>query len=227
MNSPEIIYEDNHLIAVNKPAGMPTQADNSADPSLLEWTREYIRIKYKKPGNVFTGLLHRLDRPVSGVICFARTSKAAARLSEQFRTRATRKIYHTIVEGCPTRQSATLKNWLIPGKGAKNNSSRIVVNKQTNAKTAELRYSIIKRMNNRALLEVELLTGLKHQIRTQLAFIGNPVVGDFRYASPKIPATGIDNGHAILLHAKSLTITHPTRKNILTFTADYPHYFSL
>ncbi len=227
MNSPSIIFEDNHLIAVNKPAGMPTQADDSSDPSLLEWTREYIRNKYNKPGNVFTGLLHRLDRPVSGIVCFARTSKAAGRLSEQFRARTTQKIYHAIVEGHPARPEATLKNWLIPGKGATRNSSKIAVNKQPDAKQAELRYKILKQLDNRTLLEITLLTGLKHQIRAQLAFIGNPIVGDFRYSPAKIPVTGIAQGHAILLHAQSLTITHPTRKETLTFTADYPQYFSL
>lgn len=225
MLSPEIIYEDNHLIVINKPAGMLTQGDSTSDLSLLDWTKKYLKDKYNKPGDVFLGLLHRLDRPVSGVICFARTGKAASRISEQFRSKKTQKIYHAIVEGIPARRNAHLKNWLISTKGAKSSSSKITINKRNGAKQAELKYSILKSSKNQSMLEIELLTGLKHQIRAQLAFIGTPISGDFRYSPKNFAPQKINNGHAILLHARKLSLIHPTKKEELTFTAPYPNYF--
>ncbi len=222
---PEIIYEDNHLIVVNKPAGILTQGDSTGDTSLFDCTKEYLKTKYNKPGDVFLGLLHRLDRPVSGVICFARTSKAASRVSEQFRTKKTQKIYHAIIEGIPARKNAHLKNWLISTKGNKSSSSKITINKQNNAKQAELKYLVLKTHNNQSLVEIELLTGLKHQIRAQMAFIGTPISGDFRYSPKNFTPQKINSGHAILLHARKLSLIHPTRKDELTFTASYPNYF--
>ena len=222
---PEIIYEDNHLIVVNKPAGILTQGDSTGDTSLFDCTKEYLKTKYNKPGDVFLGLLHRLDRPVSGVICFARTSKAASRVSEQFRTKKTQKVYHAIIEGIPARKNAHLKNWLISTKGNKSSSSKITINKQNNAKQAELKYLVLKTHNNQSLVEIELLTGLKHQIRAQMAFIGTPISGDFRYSPKSFTPQKINNGHAILLHARKLSLIHPTKKDELTFTASYPNYF--
>ncbi len=222
---PEIIYEDNHLIVVNKPAGMLTQGDNTSDESLFDWTKAYIKKKYNKPGDVYLGLLHRLDRPVSGIVCFARTSKAASRVSEQFRAKKTRKIYHAIVEGIPNRTSAHLKNWLIVSKGKNSKSSTVVINKKADAKQAELNYTCLKETTGRSLVEIELLTGLKHQIRAQLAFIGSPIIGDFRYSKQNQKTEKIADGHAILLHARELTIIHPTQKEAISFTAPYPKHF--
>ncbi len=224
MKQPKIIYEDNHLIAVNKPGGMLTQGDKTSDPSLFDWTKEYIKERYNKPGDVYLGLLHRLDRPVSGVVCFARTSKAASRVSEQFRRKTTDKIYHAIVHGTPRRHSAHLKNWLLISKGRDSRSSKILTNRHDGAKQAELRYRVLQSFSSTSLLEIELLTGLKHQIRAQLAFISNPIVGDFRYATAD-STTSIADGHAILLHAYELQLIHPTRQEPLRLLAPYPEYF--
>ena len=226
MQKPEVLYTDNHLIVINKPAGMLTQSDHTGDESLFDWTSQYIKDKYHKPGAVFLGLLHRLDRPVSGVICFARTSKAASRVSAQFREHTTiRKIYHAVVAGIPSQPSAHLCHWLLNEKGRKSRSSIISTTPRPNAKKAELTYSVLKNTASRSLLEIELLTGLKHQIRAQLAYIGTPVCGDFRYTPNNLTPEKIANGHAILLHARQLTLLHPTRKEPLTFTAQYPAYF--
>ena len=226
MQKPEVIYEDNHLIVLNKPSGMLTQSDNTGDESLFEWTKEYIKKKYNKPGAVFLGLLHRLDRPVSGVICFARTSKAASRVSSQFRQRTgLKKIYHAVVEGEPPHSKAHLKNWLLTSKGSKSRSSIITESRRPNAKQAELRYSVLSTKSGRSLLQIELLTGLKHQIRAQLAFLGTPISGDFRYTPSTLTPERINHGHSILLHARELTLIHPTRKEAITFTAEYPDYF--
>lgn len=221
----EIIYEDNHLLIINKPAGILVQADNTEDKSLFEEAKDYLKKKYNKPGDVYLGLLHRLDRPVSGVVCFARTSKAASRLSDQFRSRKTRKIYYTAVEGILKNKEAELADWLLVTKGKTSRSSTITSRKNSAGKEARLRYRVLAEKNNRSLLEVELLTGYKHQIRLQLANLGHPVVGDFRYSGKKIHPEKINSGRAILLHASRLTITHPTLKTELTVSAPLPGYF--
>ncbi len=222
---PDILYEDNHLLAVNKPAGLLTQGDATGDQCLLEICRDYIRRRYDKPGNVFLGLVHRLDRPVSGVIVFARTSKAAARLSDQFRARTVKKIYHALVEGRPPRPEGELEHWLTGD--AHRLKSTVSACEKPGSKRARLRFSTLATTTDRTLLEVELLTGYKHQIRAQLAACGCPVVGDFKYDHRQKPARPepIMDGRAICLHAVTLVVIHPTRRGPVVFKAPVPGYF--
>jgi 23S rRNA pseudouridine1911/1915/1917 synthase len=203
-----VLYLDNHLLVVRKPAGMLVQGDDTGDASLLELARAYLKARFDKPGNVFLGLVHRLDRPVSGVVVLARTSKAAARLSRQFSTRQTTKIYWALVAGRP------------PDNGRL--SDRIVRNGPNSrigdgacGQTAELRYQRLRYHDGISLLKVELVTGRHHQIRVQFASRGFPVLGDFRYGSK----TTFPN-RSIALHAHELTFTHPVRQESMTFQAD-------
>ncbi len=179
MENPRVMYEDNHIIAVWKPAGMPTQPDKSRDESLYDWTKRYIKEKYKKPGNVFLGLTHRLDRPVSGIVLFGKTSKGAARLSEQFRNRTINKKYACLIFGKMPKPSGKLTDFLAKEK------SRNIVRLSANAegRKAELDYRTIKSFGRYSLLEIDLKTGKPHQIRVQLAARNCPVVGDLKYGS--------------------------------------------
>jgi 23S rRNA pseudouridine1911/1915/1917 synthase len=201
----QVLYEDNHLLAVYKPAGMPTQAGHAGEPCLLEVARDYIRDRYHKPGRVFLGLVHRLDRPVAGVVVLARTSKAASRLSQQFRSRTVTKRYRALVSGCPTPGEHTLVHHveLRP-------DGRAVLHDAPGAdrKEARLRYRVL-RAGSPSLLEVELGTGRKHQIRMQLARHGHAIVGDARYGST-IPFTA----DTIALVAWRLELTHPTQPEL-------------
>ncbi len=226
LDTPNILYEDNHLLVVVKPAGILTQADETGDESLLEQCREYIRIKYQKPGEVFMGLVHRLDRPVSGVICFARTSKAAARLCEQFRTRSLDKIYHAVVEGHMPAVEGELRHWLTNGGGTRRKTAASAEQKE-GAKEGRLLYRVLEQSSRRQLLQITLLTGYKHQIRTQLSRTGCPVVGDYKYDNRKPPAKfeRLLGGRAIALHAQQLILEHPTRHEELSFTAPLPPYW--
>ena len=223
---PDVLYEDNHLLVVVKPAGILTQGDETGDASLLELCREYIRIKYAKPGEVFLGMVHRLDRPVSGVLCFARTSKAAARLSEQFRERSLEKIYHAVVEGRMPQQSGLLEHWLgnSAGRRLKTSASN---EPGPGRKLGRLEYRVLESSTQRQLLEVRLLTGYKHQIRAQLSKTGCPIVGDYKYDNRKKPAScqQLMEGRAIALHAAQLRIIHPTQKEMLAFSAPLPAYW--
>ena len=204
----EVLFVDNHLLVVRKPAGLLTQADRTGDPSLLDLCREYVKQHFNKPGNVFLGLVHRLDRPVSGVMVLARTSKAAARLSTQFRTRQVRKIYWALVQGT-VPPHGTLVDQIVRhgvtshvtrgGKGAR----------------AELDFRRLACWQDMSWVEVVLGTGRHHQIRVQFAHYGHPVVGDLRYG-----ATQRFTRHALALHARALTLTHPTHLTRLTFTAE-------
>jgi len=178
----KVLYEDNHLIAVFKPAGVLTQADKSGDVSLMDLVKKYLKDKYKKEGNVFLGLLHRLDRPVSGIILFAKTSKGASRLSEQFRNRKVEKIYHALVIGKPNQESGILKNYILKDK--KTNKVKISANKVEGAERAELFYEVVSSNDRYSLLKIQLKTGKPHQIRGQLAFLGYPIVGDIKYGAP-------------------------------------------
>jgi len=211
----QILYEDNHLIAVNKPFGMLSQGDASGDESVFDWVMEYIRVTYNKPGNVYVGLLHRLDRPAGGVILLAKTSKAASRMSKQFQERKPRKIYHVLTEGIPRQKEATLQHYLkqIEGKNIMRAYSKPV----SGAKSATLAYRILAQKGKRALVEVELKTGRKHQIRVQMASIGAPVSGDLKYA--KISSLP---DRSIALLARELSFVHPTLKEPLTIEAPYP-----
>ena len=177
----KVLYEDNHLIAVYKPAGVLTQPDKSGDVSLMEEVKKYLKEKYYKPGKVFLGLLHRLDRPVSGIILFAKTSKGAARLSEQFRDQTIEKIYHAVVVGKPKQDKGELINYL--EKDKKRDKVRIKPSGRPSQK-AELSYEVVGSNNKYSFLRIKIKTGKSHQIRAQLAAIGCPVLGDIKYGAP-------------------------------------------
>jgi 23S rRNA pseudouridine1911/1915/1917 synthase len=199
-----ILLEDNHLLGVFKPAGMLTQGDRSGEPSLLDIARDWLRIRYDKPGNVFVGMVHRLDRPVSGVVLFAKTSKAAGRLSAQFRGRNMRKTYHALVRGVPKPEARRVEHYLV------REGARTFVASQNQpgagARRAKLFYHTIRRGKTCSLLEIDLHTGRKHQIRAQLSALGHPIVGDRLYGSP----VSLENG-SIALQANALVFIHPTR----------------
>jgi 23S rRNA pseudouridine1911/1915/1917 synthase len=178
---PEILYEDNHVIVVNKPAGVLVQGDVSGEDCLFEQVKRFIKIRDNKPGNVFLGLVHRLDRNVSGVTLFAKTSKGASRLSEQFRLHTIEKKYHAWVAGVPLKKSATLTHFLL--KNEQNNKTAVYDSEIRGAQYAELRYDIVKTVGDFSLLRIKLETGRPHQIRSQLGYIGHSVVGDGKYGS--------------------------------------------
>lgn len=179
----KILYEDNHLIAVIKPAGMLVQGDEGGERCLIDEVKDYLKEKYNKPGNVFLGLLHRLDRPVSGIVLFAKTSKGASRLSEQFRTHTTQKIYQAKVIGRPKKDRATLINYLI--KDDKKNKVAVYDVEKPGSQRAELDYELLKSDGKNSILKITLKTGRPHQIRSQLAYIGCPIVGDLKYGAPE------------------------------------------
>lgn len=211
----EIIHEDNHLLVVNKPAGMLVQGDETGDDSLIEICKNYIKIKYKKPGNVFLGLPHRLDRPVSGVVILAKTSKALDRINEQFRKRKVDKIYWAITHSTPPELEGKLIHWLV--KDHKKNLVSAFKKEKRNAVKAELEYRVIGKISDENLIEIKLLTGRFHQIRIQLKSIGCSIVGDVKYGFPKP-----NRDSSICLHARELTISHPVLKEIMTFEAPLP-----
>ncbi len=200
---PDVIYLDNHLLIVNKAAGVLIQEDRTGDTDLLSLARRYIKDEYNKPGNVYLGLVHRLDRPVSGVVCFARTSKAASRLSAQFRQSRVKKRYMAIVEGY-CEKSGTLQHYLLKEASR----IRIVRSQHAKAKKAVLNYRTLHSKNNTSLLDIDLLTGRPHQIRVQLAETGHPILGDLRYG-----ARNIFDGRNLALHCFSLGFEHPVKKS--------------
>ena len=210
-----ILYEDNHLLAVLKPAGLATMGVAADAPSLLKLAKEYLKRKYHKPGMVYLGVVSRLDRPVSGVVLFARTSKAAARLTEQFRTRQVEKIYWALVEGTLEPISGTLTHHL--ARDDANRRMRIVGATLRGARQAALSYRRLKIVQkNLSLVEVELHTGRKHQIRLQLAELGHSIVGDRKYGSQRT------FGGGIALHARRLAVDHPVRHESMIFEAPLP-----
>ena len=210
----EIRYLDNHLLVVNKPAGMPSQEDASRDLDVVTWGKEYLKKKFDKPGRVYLGLVHRLDRPASGVMVLARTSKAAARLSDQFRKRTASRRYVGIVEGHVEKDRSVLTDYLLK----QDRHVRVVEKSHSGAKWAELSYEVARRSiwrrQNVSLVEVALNTGRAHQIRVQLGSRGHPILGDLRYEAK----TEFD-GRNLALHAFSLTLTHPTRRETMRFKA--------
>lgn len=210
----QVLYEDNHLLVVNKPAGVATMGMAAGATSMVTLAKEYLKQHFKKPGNVYLGVVSRLDSLVSGVLIFARTSKGAARLSEQFRERGAKKIYWAIVAGAPEPKSAELVHWISKDES----QQRMVVRnkKFADAQEARLRYQTLRKFAGGTLLEVELQTGRKHQIRVQLAAAGHAILGDRKYGSQEPFPAGI------ALHARSLTIDHPTLKKPLTFVAELP-----
>jgi 23S rRNA pseudouridine1911/1915/1917 synthase len=222
----EILFEDNHLLVINKRAGLVTQGAAAGEPSLIELAKDYVRRKYNKPGNVYLGIVSRLDALTTGAIVIARTSKAAARLTQQFKDRSTKKIYWAIVEdkasGESIPETGKLESWMYKDEQARRMRSVSESQKDTNkaafnAKVARLSWTVIGTSERCQLLQVELQTGRKHQIRCQLAAEGYPILGDHKYGS----STGFA-GAGIALHSKSVEITHPTLKNVIQFDAKAP-----
>ena len=206
-----IIYEDNHLLVVEKPINIPVCEDESRDLDLLTILKQYIKEKYKKPGNVYLGLIHRLDRPVGGIMVFAKTSKAASRLSNQVREKQLTKTYYAVVEN-KLKDSDTLKDYLI--KDSKTNITKVTT--KDLGKEAILNYEIIKKKDNLNLVKINLITGRSHQIRVQFSSRNNPLYGDQKYNKNAISNTNI------ALFAKVLAFNHPVTKERLTFEIDLP-----
>ena len=211
----QVLYEDNHLIAVYKPAGVLVQADDTKAPTLMDEVKYYLKQKYHKTGKVFLGLLHRLDRNVQGIILFAKTSKGASRLSEQFREHSVEKIYHAVVKGKPARQRDILVHYLSKDKDA--NRTTVFGLQTTATQRAELSYEVVKSNKKHSLLKIKLGTGRSHQIRAQLAFIGCPIVGDVKYGSKEtLP------DHELALAATSLSFETATGDDIRRVEASIP-----
>lgn len=210
MKQIKVLYEDNHIIVVEKPPNIPSQGDKTNDENMIDIIKRYIKEKYNKPGNVYVGLVHRLDRPVGGVMVFAKTSKAASRLSEQVRNKIFKKEYLAIVDGKLENKSGTLEDYLL--KNEKNNMSKVVPENTKNAKYAKLDYEVLKYDSdiNLSVLKVLLHTGRHHQIRVQLANSGHSICGDQKYGTR-------GRGKQISLWAYSLTIVHPITKEEMKF----------
>ncbi len=210
-----ILFEDNHLIIVNKLAGELVQGDYTGDQPLVEVVREYIRTQYNKPGNVFTGLVHRLDRPTSGIVVFAKTSKALSRMNAIFEKREVDKRYWALVRENPPKNSERLLHYL--RKDGSKNKSFVFDKEQKGVKKAALTYTILAKSESYKLLEIELETGRHHQIRVQLAAIGCPIKGDLKYGFPRS-----NRDASISLHARSISFQHPVSKEILAIKAPLP-----
>lgn len=210
-----VVYEDNHLIIVNKTASEIVQGDKTGDTPLSETVKQYIREKYAKPGNVFLGVVHRLDRPVSGLVVFAKTSKALARLNEMFRNSEVKKTYWAIVKQRPPQDEGELVNYLV--RNEKQNKSYAYDKEVKNSKKAVLHYRLIGHSQNYFLLEVDLKTGRHHQIRCQLAKMGCPIKGDLKYGFARSNPDG-----SISLHAHRVKFVHPVSKELIDVTAPLP-----
>lgn len=211
----KVIYEDNHIIVVSKTASEIVQGDKTGDTPLSELVKHYLKEKYNKPGNVFIGVTHRLDRPVSGLVVFAKTSKALARLNEMFKHGDVHKTYWAIVKNCPQETEATLEHYLV--RNEKQNKSYAYDREKPGAKKAILHYKLIGHSENYFLLEVDLKTGRHHQIRCQLAKIGCPIKGDLKYGFPRSNPDG-----SICLHARRVSFIHPVSKELIKLEAPLP-----
>ena len=211
----QVLYEDNHLIIVNKRPGDIVQGDKTGDTPLSEVVKEYIKVKYNKPGNVYLGVVHRLDRPTSGIVLFARTSKALPRLNQLFKDKEAKKTYWALVKNMPPKQEDTLTHFL--KRNPKQNKSVSHLKEVPESKKAVLDYKVLKKLDNYYLLEIDLHTGRHHQIRSQLSFIGSPIKGDLKY--------GFDRSNkdaSISLHARKLSFTHPVSKEEIEVIASPP-----
>ncbi len=211
----DVLYEDNHIIVVNKRVGDIVQGDKTGDKPLSDVVKEYIKDKYNKPGEVFLGVVHRLDRPTTGIVVFARTSKALTRLNDLFKNRETQKTYWAVVKNRPPQDAGILVHYL--KRNEKSNTSKAHTKEVPDSKKASLDYTIIKELNNYYALEINLHTGRHHQIRSQLSAIGSPIKGDLKYGFDRSNADG-----GIHLHARKLAFTHPVSKEPIEITAPVP-----
>lgn len=210
-----VLYEDNHIIIVNKTVSEIVQGDKTGDKPLSEIVKEYLKEKYNKPGNVFCGVTHRLDRPTSGIVVFARTSKALSRLNDMFKNKEISKTYWAIVKNTPKQPEGTLKHYLV--RNEKQNKSYAYDTEKPNSKQAILHYKLIARSDKYSLLEIDLETGRHHQIRCQLAKIGSPIKGDLKYGAERSNPDG-----GISLHARKISFIHPVSKELIEVTALVP-----
>ena len=211
----EILFEDNHLIIINKKPGILVQGDITGDISLIEITKDYIKNKYKKKGNVFLGLVNRIDRPTSGIVIFAKTSKALSRMNEILRNREEQKIYWLIISNKFASNNGKIQGWF--RKNSKQNKSYFFESQVTNSKFGSLSYKKLKTLDNYCLVEVELITGRHHQIRCSFSELGYPIQGDLKYGSKRSNKDG-----GIYLHSRRLEFIHPVSKNKILLEADTP-----
>ncbi len=215
MTALKVLYEDNHLLVVDKPAGVLVQGDKTGDAPIVETAKNYLKEKYHKPGSVFLGTVHRLDRPVSGVLVLARTSKALSRLNEQFKNRAIKKTYWALTADKPPANAGTLEHWLV--KDHDRNKTQAHYLPVEGAKKAVLEYKLLKSSKGIFILEIYPLTGRSHQIRVQLASMGCPILGDLKYGSRRPNSDG-----NICLHAREISFIHPVGRNELKIAASLP-----
>jgi 23S rRNA pseudouridine1911/1915/1917 synthase len=213
--SQSVLYEDNHIIIINKLPSQIVQGDKTGDIPLAELLKSYIKKKYNKPGEVFLGVVHRLDRPVSGAVIFARTSKALSRLNLSLKNHEIRKTYWAVVGNEPTAHEETLVNQLVRNEGQ--NKTYVINEKRPNSQLAELHYKLIARSDRYFLLEIDLMTGRHHQIRAQLSAINCPIKGDLKYGAPRSNANG-----SIHLHARKIEFIHPVSKSLISVVASPP-----
>ena len=212
----QVLYEDNHIIIVNKRSGDIVQADKTGDAPLSETVKQYIKEKYAKPGNVFIGVTHRLDRPVAGIVLFAKTSKALSRLNNMFRNGEVHKTYWAITRNSPQQTEGTLTDWLV--RNEKQNKSYAYDHEVSNSKKAVLNYRVIGKSDRYTLIEVQLMTGRHHQIRCQMARIGCPIKGDLKYGAPRSNTDG-----SISLLARKIGFVHPVSKETVSVIAPLPN----
>ncbi|WP_158977535.1 RluA family pseudouridine synthase [Cellulophaga sp. L1A9] len=211
-----VLYEDNHLIAINKRPGDIVQGDKTGDAPLSDVVKEYIKIKYNKPGNVYLGVAHRLDRPTSGIVVFAKTSKALPRLNKLFAEKDAKKTYWAVVKNQPPKQNDVLTHWL--KRNTKQNKSYANTKEVPESKKAILSYTVAKKLDNYFLLEIDLHTGRHHQIRAQLTAVGCVIKGDLKYGADRSNKDG-----SIHLHARKLSFIHPVKKEPITILAEPPN----
>ena len=211
----DILYEDNHLIIVNKQCGEIVQADTSGDVPLEQTVKDYLKKKYNKPGDTFLGVTHRLDRPVSGIVVFARTTKALIRLNQMFKDKLIRKTYWALVKNPPPEEAGTLIHYIV--RNQKLNRSYAHIEEKNDSKKAILHYRHIASSDHYHMLEIDLETGRHHQIRCQLAAIGCPICGDLKYGYPRSNPNG-----GINLHARQIRFIHPVKKEEINLTAPLP-----
>lgn len=212
----KVLFQDNHLIAINKKCGDLSQKDKTNDDSLIELIKQKLKQDANKPFNVYLGVIHRLDRPVSGVLVFAKTSKALVRMNTLFSKKEMNKTYLAVVQGKPQKKTETITNWL--KKNEKQNKSYVVQEDTPNAKKAVLTYTVLAYFSNYTLLEISLETGRHHQIRSQLANLGHIIKGDVKYGFPRP-----NDDQSINLHAQKLTFTHPIKKEVIIIKAPLPN----